>query len=170
MAELWDVYDENRRLVGKTVERGKQLQSGEYHIVVHVWITDGNGRFLISQRDASRPTFPLMWECVGGSVLKGETSFEGALREVKEEVGIDLNGADGKLAFSKVRKTIDGKKFNDILDVYLFTYNSEVSLKNATTNEVADVKWLTVDEIKDLYENGLLVDSIKYFFDKIAIL
>lgn len=74
----------------------------------------------------------------------------------------------GNTIFSKVRKTIDGKKFNDILDVYLFTYNSEVSLKNATTNEVANVKWLTVAEIKELYENGLLVDSLKYFFDKIA--
>lgn len=168
MAELWDLYTENREYTGEQHIRGEKLPENRYHLVVHVWITDGNGRFLISQRDASRPTFPLMWECVGGSVLKGETSFEGALREVKEEVGIDLNGAQGKLAFSKVRKTIDGKKFNDILDVYLFTYNSEVSLKNATTNEVADVKWLTVDEIKELYENGLLVDSIKYFFDRIS--
>lgn len=34
---------------------------------------------------------PLMWECVGGSVLRGESSVDGAVREVKEEVGIDLS-------------------------------------------------------------------------------
>lgn len=31
-----------------------------------------------------------MWECVGGSVIKGEDSLQGALREAKEEVGVDL--------------------------------------------------------------------------------
>ena len=31
-----------------------------------------------------------MWECVGGSVVKGEDSLLGAIREAKEEVGVDL--------------------------------------------------------------------------------
>lgn len=30
----------------------------------------------------------LVWECVDGSVIKGEDSLQGALREVKEEVGV----------------------------------------------------------------------------------
>ena len=34
-----------------------------------------------------------MWKCVGGSVVKGEDSLLGAIREAKEEVGIDLSNA-----------------------------------------------------------------------------
>ena len=37
-----------------------------------------------------------MWECVGGSVVKGEDSLQGAVRETKEEVGIDLNPESGQ--------------------------------------------------------------------------
>lgn len=34
-----------------------------------------------------------MWECVGGLIVKGEDSLQGALRETKEEVGVDLGNA-----------------------------------------------------------------------------
>lgn len=92
-AEIWDLYDENRELLGKDHVRGEQLPIDGYHLVVHVWIRNSKGEYLISQRSANRPTFPLMWECVGGSVVKGEDSLLGAIREAKEEVGVDLSNA-----------------------------------------------------------------------------
>lgn len=85
--EIWDLYTKYREKTGKEHVRGKQIPDGYYHLVVHVWIRNRKGEYLISQRAANRPTFPLMWECIGGSVLKGESSIEGAIREVKEEVG-----------------------------------------------------------------------------------
>lgn len=163
--ELWDLYTEDRQLTGNTHIRGEELPDGTYHLVVHIWIRNQKGEYLISQRSANRPTFPLMWECVGGSVVKGETSLQGAIREAKEEVGIDLSDDDGKLVFSKTRKTIDGKKFNDILDVWLFEYNGEVNLSEATTDEVAQIKWMTCQEIQSLYESQQLVQTLGYFFD-----
>ena len=54
-----------------------------------MWIRNSKGQYLISQRSANRPTYPLMWECVGGSVVKGEDSLQGAIREAKEEAGVD---------------------------------------------------------------------------------
>ena len=89
--ERWDAYDRDcNKIKGMTLIRGEKIHEGCYHLVVHVWIRNGKGEYLISQRSASRPTFPLMWECVGGSVLSGECSMDGARREVKEEVGLDL--------------------------------------------------------------------------------
>lgn len=115
--ELWDLYDEQRRLVGTDHVRGEELPDGCFHLVVHVWIKNSKGEYLISQRAADRPTYPLLWECVGGSVLKGENSLQGALREVKEEVGLDLEGSTGKVIFTKTRKVVDRVKCNDIMDV-----------------------------------------------------
>lgn len=163
--ELWDLYNENRELVGEEHIRGNDLPDDCYHLVVHVWIKNAKGEFLISQRSADRKNFPLMWECVGGSVLKGEDSLSGALREVKEEVGIDLSADKGKILFTKIRKTIDGKKFNDILDVWLFEYDGDITLENATTNEVAQAKWMNKGEISALFKNHLLVGTLSYFFD-----
>lgn len=165
--EIWDLYTEDRELTGKEHIRGEKLPENLYHLVVHVWIRNNKGEYLISQRSANRPTFPLMWECVGGSVLKGESSIQGAIREAKEEIGVDLLPDNGKIVFSKVRKIIDGKRFNDIVDVWLFQYDDEVLLKNATTDEVEKTVWMNRSEILDLFEQNKLVDTLKYFFAKI---
>ena len=70
--EIWDLYSENRELLGRDHVRGEQLPLDGFHLVVHVWIRNSKGEYLISQRSANRQTYPLMWECVGGSVVKGE--------------------------------------------------------------------------------------------------
>lgn len=165
--EKWDLYTKYREKTGKEHIRGQMIPEGFYHLVVHVWIRNHKGEYLISQRSASRPTFPLMWECVGGSVLKGESSIDGALREVKEEVGLDLEQKDGKLLFSKIRGSdvrYECKVFNDIMDVWLFEYDGPLQLKSATTDEVAACRWMTVSEIRKLYEDKKLVQTLDYFF------
>ena len=167
--ELWDLYTEDRELTGKEHIRGEKLPENLYHLVVHVWIRNNKGEYLISQRSANRPTFPLMWECVGGSVLKGESSIQGAIREAKEEVGVDLSPDNGKMVFSKVRKIIDGKRFNDIVDVWLFQYDGDVILNNATTDEVEQIVWMNKSQILELFEQNKMVETLKYFFTEIDI-
>ena len=165
--EKWDLYTKYREKTGAEHIRGDKIPEGCYHLIVHVWIRNSKGEYLISQRAANRPTFPLMWECVGGSVIKGESSLEGALREVKEEVGLDLDKESGKILFSKIRGSdarYESETFNDIMDVWLFPYDGELQLEAATTDEVADCKWMTVSEIKELYEEKKLVQTLDYFF------
>ena len=165
--ELWDLYTENRERTGRTHIRGEEIPDGFYHLVVHVWIKNSKGEYLISQRSANRPTFPLMWETVGGSVLAGEDSLTGAIREVKEEVGIDLLPESGHLLFTKLRSIINGKQYSDIMDVWLFHYDGDALLSDATTDEVAQSKWMTRDEIEALRSSGKLVENLYYFFEKV---
>ena len=135
-AEIWDLYNENRELLGKDHIRGE-------------------------------PTYPLMWECVGGSVVKGEDSLQGAIRETKEEVGVDLIPENGQVLFTKTRKIINGKIFNDIMDVWLFEYEGEVDLGNATTDEVAQVAWMNREQIKELFDANMFVETLEYFFTEV---
>ena len=162
--ELWDLYDEHRELTGRDHIRGEEVPQGFYHLVVHIWIRNSKGEYLISQRSADRPAYPLMWECVGGSVTKGEDSLTGALRETKEEVGLTLSPDDGKLVYSVVGRAVNGVKFADILDVWLFAYDGPVSLEQATTKDVAQTVWMTKEQIKELYDTGKLVYTLNYFF------
>ena len=163
--ELWDLYDRQRNLVGRNHVRGKVIPDGCYHLVVNVWIRNSKGEFLISQRGESCSANLLLWECVGGSVIMDENSLLGALREVREEVGIDLSRCLGQLLSSKV---IENGQY--IRDVWLFEYNGPVSLKNATTDEVAQVKWMSVKQIRKLFEAGKMVGILKYFFDEVCII
>ena len=155
--EIWDLYNKNREIIGSQI-RGEPIPDNAYHLVAHIWIKNKKGEFLISRRSETRPTHPLLWECPGGSVLKGENSLSGALRETKEEVGIELKPDSGKLIFSKT-------KGNWILDVWLFNYDGDIDLKKATTDEVCDIKWMTKEEIKKCFDEKQFVPKLKYFFD-----
>lgn len=163
--EIWDLYNEKRELTGRDQIRGEEIPQGYYHLVVHVWIRNSKGKYLISQRSADRPMLPLKWECVGGSALKGEDSLEAALRETKEEVGLELSPDDGRIVFSMVGRVVNGVRFSDIVDVWLFEYDGTVDLDKATTKEVAQTAWLDREEIKELYDRGALVYTLGYFFE-----
>ena len=163
--EIWDLYDKQRHLVGRDHIRGEKIPQGYYHLVVHVWIKNRNGEYLISQRSADRSMNPLKWECTGGSALKGEDSLTAALRETKEEIGLTLSPNAGKIVSSVVGRIINGVQFSDIVDVWLFEYNGPVDLTNATTTEVAQVAWLNKEQIKRLFDDNEFVDTLGYFLE-----
>ncbi len=165
--EIWNLYNENRVLLGKEHIRGEQTPIDGYHLVVHVWIKNSKGKYLISQRAANRSTYPLMWECVDGSVVKGEDSLQGAIRETKEEVGVDLELNKGRIIASDIKKIEFGKIVNKIVDVWLFEYDGEVDLGNATTDEIAQVAWMNREQIKELFEANMFVETFEYFFEEV---
>lgn len=65
MAELWDLYNQERKRTGRLHERGTPIPQGFYHIVVSVWIVNNKGEYLMSQRHPNK-LYPGYWECTGG--------------------------------------------------------------------------------------------------------
>lgn len=160
--ELWDLYTENKIKTGETHIRGNPLPKDKYHLVVNVWIKNSDGKYLISKRSRKKSRNPLKFETVGAAAVKDENSLQAAIRETKEKVGIDLDTKTAKLVYYDVRKNL-----NSILDVYLFEYNGIVDLKNATTDKVESINWMTTDEIYDLSKKGLFVHTLEYCFEKV---
>ena len=48
--ELWDIYDKNRNLTGRQMERGSEFAKGDFHLVIHVCIFNSKNEMLIQQR------------------------------------------------------------------------------------------------------------------------
>lgn len=159
--ELWDLYDEDRAKTRETHVRGNPLPKGRYHLVVNVWIKNSEGKYLISKRAKTKEKYPLKFEPVAGAVLKDESSLYAAIRETKEEVGVDLNPNMGELIYTLNRNTI-----NSILDIWLFRYDGKADLKNATTDEVESVNWMSKEDIYQLCDAGLFVQHIAEYLDK----
>lgn len=147
--ELWDIYDEKRNLTGRLHRRGDPLQPGDYHLVVHVWIVNGRGEFLLTKRSPNKG-FPNMWESTGGSALAGDDSLAAALREVKEETGLALDPGYGKLVLS-VRES------DYFRDVWLFRQDFDLSDVVLQSGETCDKMYAKKEEVLQLYKSGRLV-------------
>ena len=147
--ELWDVYDENRNLTGDTHRRGDDLSPGEYHLVVHVWIRNRRGQFLMTQRSPNKG-FPLLWETTGGSALAGDDSLTAALREVKEETGLTLAAETGRIVHQY-------SGFDYHVDVWLF--EAEFNLEEITLQEgeTCGKRLSTPEEILSGLKDGTII-------------
>lgn len=156
MAEIWDLYDENRVPTGKTVERGKQDGCAAYHIVVVVAVKNTKGEYLITLRDKSKEFFGGLWEFTGGSALAGESSEKAALRETKEETGIDHKNSKRTLLFTKTRVWDDGKLgwHGDFWDYWLFEADFPIENVVLQRGETADAKWASREELFALDKEG----------------
>lgn len=158
MAELWDIYDINKKKVGRTAERNVyQFTGGEYHIVVTGIIMNSKNEILISKR-AEHKKFGLMWECSGGSILAGETSLEGVIRELKEELGIEFSKKEA-IFLKEIRRD---KLPPDFKDLWLFRRN--IDLKDITfpDGESIDARWVTIEEFIRMYENKEIVPTVDF--------
>lgn len=152
--EVWDLVDESRNPLGKLHTRGDEINRGEFHIVVEIFTFNADGRILLTQR-GSLKSYPLLWESIGGSVNAGESSLDGAIRELEEETGIVANRAD-------LRYLGEMKKGNYYLDSYLYvsTRNIEVSELILQPGEVCDAKWVTFTELKEMNRRRLIVPTL----------
>ncbi len=107
----------------------------------------------------------------GGRVALHEPAEAAILREVQEEVGLRLSGQEARLITTQVRTLVEGKRINDLVDVYGFDYDGPVDLAQATTDEVAQVRWMDPREIAALFDAGQMVRGIKdlsYFMEMLA--
>ena len=112
--ELWDIYDINKNKTGKVIDRNsnERLKDGEYHLVVAAIIIDSKERILLSKRSKFKQKYPLMWECSGGACISKETSLEAILRELKEELGLNLKKTEA-IFYKTIRDEI-AKHFKDL--------------------------------------------------------
>lgn len=158
MAELWDIYDENRKKTGKFAERGiTELEFGkEFHIVVSAVIMNSKNEILISQR-APHKHLGLQWECNGGSILAGETSLDGILRELKEELGLEFSKKDAIYL-----KGIKSQRHPNFKDLWLFRKDIDAEDVTFPDEEAIAAKWVSIDEFMNMYDNGEIVKTVDF--------
>lgn len=162
MAELWDIYDINRKKTGRTAERDVyQLKEGEYHLVVTGIIMNSKNEILISKR-AEYKKFGLMWECNCGSAIAGETSLEAIIRELKEELGIEFSKKEA-IFLKEVRRDEPPPDFKD-----LWLFRRDIDIRDITfpDGESIDAKWVTIDEFLKMYENKEIIPFVDFGKDE----
>ncbi|WP_067841872.1 NUDIX hydrolase [Amphibacillus sediminis] len=155
--ELWDIYDQNRYLTGRTMMRGEEFEPGAYHLVVHVCVFNSNGEMLIQQRQPFKLGWPNRWDItVGGSAVSGDTSQVAAEREVFEEIGL-------KLTLQDIRPALTLNFHHGFDDIYLIKQDIDISALTLQYEEVKQVKWAELQEIKTLIDQEQFIPYHKSF-------
>ena len=153
MVEVWDLYNDKKQLTHQHYQRGcnNNIPKGMFHLVVEIWVIH-NGKILITQRHPEK-CYGLKWECSGGSVLQGEDSIQGALRELYEEIGI-------KAKMNELLYIGDTYHSNYIVDTYLYNQYIQIEDLVLQPHEVVDAKYVSFTEMQDMYNKNELVQSV----------
>ena len=86
-----DIFDRDDRPAGRIATKRQAHEQGLWHRSAHIWIYDRRGNILMQKRSASKDTFPGLWDIsVAGHISAGESPLEGALREMREEIGLEV--------------------------------------------------------------------------------
>jgi 8-oxo-dGTP pyrophosphatase MutT (NUDIX family) len=147
LMEKWDLYDESRQPLNKTHYRKDKMTIGEYHIVVGIWTVNDNNEILLTLRHPDKKEYPNYWENTAGSVLAGETSRAGAMRELFEETGI--TAGDNELLYLGTRK-----ERTAFFDTYMVRKNLKISELTLQDGETVDAQWVTLDKLDEMIESG----------------
>lgn len=140
MKELWDLYDAERHPLNKTHPRGVRLPRGAYHLSVGIWTVTDQNEILLTKRSREKPEWPDLWENTAGSVIAGETSRQGAVRELREETGITAEESELYLLGTE-------REGHTIGDCYILRKQIRLSDVVLQPGETCDARLVTLAEL-----------------------
>lgn len=155
MAELWDAYDSNfNKIENITFEREgnnpkNAISDGMYHLVSEIIVKNVDGTYLLMRRD-QRKKYGGAWELTaGGSVLKGENAYDGAVRELKEETGIKSN------ELKEIGRVISDIHHSAYV-IYLCTTDCDKDAIVLQEGEAIDYMWIDRGAMLEMSEDELI--------------
>ena len=151
--EMLDIVDENGVPTGVVKERTQVHADGDLHRTSHVWIVrrraDGGMDVLLQKRSDHKDSNPGCYDISSaGHIPAGADYEESAVRELKEELGIDATV--GELVQCWVRRVSNRNVFydrpfidNQVTRVYRLTMNNlDITSLHLQQEEVSEVIWM----------------------------
>ena len=158
--EYLDIYDEQGNFLG-TEERSVVHTKGLWHKTVHCWLYDKEGNIFF-QRRADRGT---LYTTSSGHLSAGESVTEAFQREIKEEIGLDIDASDAThvnvVPFQMDRIKEDGSVFKDraFANVYVDLYEGDYKDFHMDESEVSGIVIVNAKDALELFqkEEGTLL-------------
>lgn len=162
--EYVDIFDKNNNPTGVVKEKTQAHADGDFHRTVHVWIMNDDKELLLQKRSPTKKSHPNCWDISGaGHVRAGEDVIEGAIRELKEELGIVVSKEE--LQYIATVKSTKNPKNMEFQYVYFLKCNKKVDEYIFEDNEVSEVKYVYYEKLEQMVKDrvkDLLIHEEEY--------
>jgi len=149
-----DLVNENDEVIGEVWKSVANSNPKIFHREILVYIFDDQNRMLIQQRSFKKRVYPGQWaETCAGHIGKGENPEVAAHRELREEMGFDVN-----LKFIE-KRLIEMSSETHFAYCYVGRYDG--SKIKFSQSEVEQVRFATQKEFGELFieEGDKLIES-----------
>jgi isopentenyldiphosphate isomerase len=151
--EYLDIVDENNNLTGEVLSKKQAHKMGKLHRKVHIWALNNNKELLLQKRSFINKTNQNLWDVsAGGHISTGESVIDGALRELREEIGV-VAKEDELINVAIVKKDINpqNKEF-----IYIFIIMTSLSEDDFIfiDKEVSEVKYIYYKDLEKDVASG----------------
>jgi 8-oxo-dGTP diphosphatase len=129
--------------------------------IAAIILENDKGEFLLYLRD-NKPDipFPNHWDLIGGHIEEGETPEQALVREVKEELDIDLKD----YSFYKKYECLTGDAYENIK--YIYSGKINLPIKEVTLLEGVRPQYFSREEIPNVkFANILKSIVMEYISD-----
>lgn len=155
--EMLEVIDENDNVIGLET-RAKVHQEGLLHREIHIWFLTPNGEIIFQHRAKDKDTYPDKLDATVGGHVEPKMSYEEtAVKECKEETGIDIDIS--KLLFlAKLRKKsfdeVTKLTNNTIRSQYAYLYEGLISDLQIEEGKAEGFEAWKIDDLSNLSEEN----------------
>lgn len=126
------------------------------HVVSVIVALRCESKFLLVQRNGNDDIFPGKWQNLGGKIELGETVENAVRREIKEEVGLEINKYPIFLQSYSWKK--DGSSPVRLGLVFLVNLESKIkNYKIKLDNELENSGWFTFKQIREMDQKDILI-------------
>lgn len=141
--EWFDLMDADGRKTGRKKGRLEVHRDGDWHQSVHIWIFREN-QTLLQKRAVDKDCFPGCWDAAcTGHVSAGETVTDGAMRELREELGVEVASCALHYSFTQPLCVRDGRFIsNEWNDVFWLDFHSLRGELVYQKEEISDLQWV----------------------------
>jgi len=153
-SEVFDIVDENDRVIGQAPRSECHGNPSLVHRVAHVLVFDRGGRLLLQKRSRNKDIQPGRWDTsVGGHLDPGESYLEAAYREAREELGLD-GVALTYLYASRIRNEVESEN----VATYFARYDGEFRF---AAEEIDEVRFWSAEEIEAALGTGVFTPNFE---------